>query len=290
MIDKPFPPFDPEGPPGRQQRRLRDIPFRTIFPNMITLLAICAGLTSIRLSVEGRVELAIAALVVAALLDALDGRAARFLKSTSRFGAQMDSLADFVNFGVAPALLLYFVLLDEIRSIGWIAALIFAICACLRLARFNVMLDTADRPSWQNNYFVGVPAPAGALVALAPIYAVLLGVAAPGYAYAVFTALYALVIGLAMVSSLPTFSGKEMGKRIPRDYVLPIMIVLVAAVAMLLTYPWLTMLFCVALYLLCIPLSYHSWQKQVRAEIASRRETRKSSSKDKPVKDPEQQT
>lgn len=286
-MDKPFPPFDPEGTPDHRQRRLRDIPFRAIFPNLITLLAICAGLTSIRLSVEGRVELAIAAVILAALLDALDGRAARFLKSTSRFGAQMDSLADFVNFGVAPALLLYFLLLDEIRSFGWIAALIFAICACLRLARFNVMLDTADRPNWQNNYFVGVPAPAGALVVLAPVYAVLLGVES-GYVYAIFTALYAVVIGLAMVSNLPTFSGKEIGKRVPRDYVLPIMIVLVTAVAMLLTYPWATLLFCVALYLGSIPVSYHFWGKQVRSAATSRQDKAKPSVRTRTKKNPHQ--
>ncbi len=168
-MEAPFPPFDPEGQDDDPPTRLRDVPFRVLAPNLITLIAICAGLTSIRLAIEGRFELAIAAIIFAAFLDALDGRVARLLKSSTRFGAEMDSLADFVNFGVAPAIVLYTWGLNELRSLGWIAALIFAICGCLRLARFNVMLDEPNRPKWKNNFFVGMPAPAGAMVALLPV-------------------------------------------------------------------------------------------------------------------------
>src|SRR5665811_841960 len=140
-METPFPPFEPEEKTVRPQPRLRDIPFRTLFPNILTLLAICSGLTSIRFAMEGRIELAIAAIILAAFLDAIDGRVARFLKSTTRFGEQMDSLADFVNFGVAPAMLLYILFLQGLKPLGWIAALIFAVCSCLRLARFNAQLD-----------------------------------------------------------------------------------------------------------------------------------------------------
>src|SRR6185369_5965281 len=151
-----FQPFDPAPPPFRR-RRFKAIPVRTLLPNLITLLALCAGLTAIRLSVEGRLELALAAIVFAALLDGIDGRVARMLKGTSRFGAELDSLADFVNFGVAPALMLYFWGLHELGNAGWIAAMVFAISTGLRLARFNVMADDPNKPAWAANFFVGVP-------------------------------------------------------------------------------------------------------------------------------------
>src|SRR3990172_11878299 len=134
-----FPPFEPEGE-ERRWRRFRPVPFRVLLPNLITLLSLCLGLTAIRMAIEGRLEYAIGAIVLAAILDGPHGQIARLLTGTSRFGAELDSLADFVNFGVAPALILYFWGLHEIKSAGWIAALVFAICAGLRLARFNVMI------------------------------------------------------------------------------------------------------------------------------------------------------
>src|ERR1700681_894443 len=169
-----FPPFEPERP-GPRRRRFRAIPIRILVPNLITLLALCAGLTAIRLAAEDKLELAVAAIVLAAVLDGVDGRIARLLKGTSRFGAELDSLADFVNFGVAPGLILYFWGLHELKSAGWIAAMVYAICAGLRLARFNVMIDDPNRPAWAGNFFVGMPAPAGAITVLLPIYAVFLG-------------------------------------------------------------------------------------------------------------------
>src|ERR1700757_4713437 len=170
----PFSPFDPRRLEGRRPR-FRLIPVRTLLPNLITLLALCAGLTAIRLAVEDKLEWAVAAIVFAALLDGIDGRVARMLKGTSRFGAELDSLADFVNFGVAPALILYFWALHELGNAGWIAAMVFAICAGLRLARFNVMIDDPNRPAWAANFFVGMPAPGGAITVLLPIYIEFLG-------------------------------------------------------------------------------------------------------------------
>src|SRR5947199_9497033 len=158
----PFSPFDPR-PLEDKRPRFRLIPVRSLLPNLVSLLALCAGLTAIGLAVEDKLEWAVAAIVFAALLDGIDGRIARMLKGTSRFGAEFDSLADFVNFGVAPALILYFWDLHELKSAGWIAAMVFAICTGLRLARFNVMIEDPDRPAWAGNYFVGVPAPAGAI-------------------------------------------------------------------------------------------------------------------------------
>src|SRR6202163_1579467 len=158
------------------KRRFRSIPVRRLAPNLVTLLALCAGLTAIRMAFENRYALALAAIVFAAVLDGIDGRLARLLKGTSKFGAELDSLSDFVNFGVAPALILYFWGLHDLKSAGWIAAMVFAICGALRLARFNVMVEDPDRPVWASNFFVGVPAPAGAITVLLPIYVVFLGV------------------------------------------------------------------------------------------------------------------
>src|SRR6187397_2020292 len=206
-----FQPIDPAPPPFR--RRFKAIPVRTLLPNLITLLALCAGLTAIRVAVENRLELALAAIVLAALLDGIDGRVARMLKGTSRFGAELDSLADFVNFGVAPAIILYFWGLHDIKSAGWIAAMVFATCAGLRLARFNVMIDDPNRQAWTGNFFVGMPAPGGAITVLLPIYLSFLGMSRFGF-LSLAVLLYTLAIAMLMVSRLPVFSGKRVGKRI----------------------------------------------------------------------------
>jgi CDP-diacylglycerol--serine O-phosphatidyltransferase len=260
-----FPDFEPDDAPQRKRfRQLRVIPVRVVLPNVVTLLALCAGLTSIRMSIEGRYEAAILAIAIAALLDGIDGRMARLLKGSSRFGAELDSLTDFVNFGVGPAILLYTWTLDEIRSLGWIAALIFAICAALRLARFNVALDNPHKPEWQSNFFTGVPAPAGAMIALLPVYLELVG-APHGFWTAPVVLVYTLAIGLLMVSRLPTWSGKLIGKRIQRDLVLPLFVFVVLVVALLISYPWEMMTALSLLYLATLPLAFASWQRQTRA-------------------------
>ncbi len=257
-----FPPFDP-APPSRQ-RRFKAIPVRTLLPNLITLLALCAGLTSIRLAIEAKLDWALAAIVFAALLDGIDGRVARMLKGTSRFGAELDSLADFVNFGVAPALILYFWGLHELKSAGWIAAMVFAICAGLRLARFNVMIDDPNKPAWADNFFTGIPAPAGAITVLLPIYLYFLGAPA-GLVTVWVTFFYTLLIALLMVSRLPVFSGKRVGKRVPPEMVLPVFVVVVAVFALLISYPWIVLTIGTVAYLACLPfgwLSYRRYERQ----------------------------
>ena len=165
-------------------RRFKMIPVRFLLPNIITLLALCSGVTAIRLGIEGRFELAVGAVIIAVVLDAIDGRLARLLKGSSRFGAELDSLADFVNFGVAPAILVYIWSLHQLRNLGWIVALGLAICCALRLARFNVAIDDPDKPAWKMNFFVGIPAPAGAGLAMAPLYLGFLGLVPDGRAAA----------------------------------------------------------------------------------------------------------
>lgn len=258
----PFPPFEPHGPNDEARGpRLREIPLRLIVPNMITVLAICAGLTGIRLAFENRYELAVVAVLVAAFLDGVDGRVARLMKATSKFGAQMDSLADIVNFGVAPALVVYVFLLDQAHSLGWIAALIYTIAAGLRLARFNVMAEREHKASWQSEYFVGVPAPAGAMLVLLPVYLGFLGLT-PDKTFAYWGAAYTVLIGFLLVSRLPVWSGKTEGNGIRRDLVLPIMLGLVVYVALLMSYTWHVMVVTVVLYLLSLPLGARSWARK----------------------------
>ena len=167
--------------------------------------------------------------MLAVVLDAVDGRLARLLKGTSRFGAELDSLADFVNFGVAPAILLYVWSLNSLKTLGWVICLVLAICCALRLARFNVALDDPNKPAWASRFFTGAPAPAGAGLALLPFYLGFLGLIDDGHGWALIIGPYVVVVALLMVSRVPTFSGKNMG-RIPGDKVLPVLGLAVLAV------------------------------------------------------------
>lgn len=251
-----FPPIDPDRLAARK-KRFRAIPVRVLLPNLITLLSLCAGLTAIRLAIEGRLEWALGAIVFAAILDGVDGRLARMLKGQSRFGAELDSLADFVNFGVVPGLILYFWGLNELGSVGWIASLVFAICMVLRLARFNVMADDPTRPAWAGNFFTGVPAPAGAIIVMLPIYLSLLGV----QRLTVVALIYTLLVSFLLVSTLPVFSGKQFGKRVPPDRVLPIFVVVVLFVALLVSYPWWVLTIGTVCYLTSLPFGWLAYQR-----------------------------
>jgi CDP-diacylglycerol---serine O-phosphatidyltransferase len=257
-------PFDYKSPEARR-RRFRPIPVRMLVPNVITLLAICAGLTAIRLSTEGRMELAVAAIVFAAVLDGIDGRVARMIKGQSKFGAELDSLADFVNFGVAPGLILYFWQLHELNNGGWIAAMVFAISGGLRLARFNATIDDPNKPAYAANYFTGVPAPMGAILALLPIYLAFLGTPKPP---ATLTAAYTLLIAFLMVSRLPVFSGKTVRMRVPPEMVLPVFVSVIFFIAILIGYPWHILSIGSVLYLASLPLGWKSYKDQERAASA----------------------
>jgi CDP-diacylglycerol--serine O-phosphatidyltransferase len=259
-----FPPFEPGDEPKR--RRFQAVPLRVLLPNLVTLLSLCAGLTAIRLAVEGgddKLDKAVIAILIAAVLDGLDGRLARLLKGTSRFGAELDSLADFVSFGVAPALVLWAFSLHQLASFGWIVALLFAMACALRLARFNVMIDDPNRPEWQKNFFVGIPAPAGALTVLLPIYLHLVGLDRPP-ALIVLEAIYALFIALMMVSRIPTYAGKTLGSRVPRQWAIPLLLAFALLVALIVihTFPMLVVL--TLIYLGMIPLGVSRYRRMER--------------------------
>ncbi len=257
-------PFDPKSTEMRP-RRFRPIPVRMLVPNVITLLAICAGLTAIRLSTEGRMELAVAAIVFAAVLDGIDGRVARMIKGQSKFGAELDSLADFVNFGVAPGLILYFWQLHEIHNGGWIAAMVFAISGGLRLARFNATMDDPNKPAFATNFFTGVPAPAGAITVLLPVYLAFLGLPKP---HPTLTALYTLLIAFLMVSRLPVFSGKTIRMRVPPEMGLPVFVSVIFFIALLIGYPWHILSAGSVLFLLSLPAGWKSYRDQQRTFAA----------------------
>ncbi|MCI0430516.1 MAG: CDP-diacylglycerol--serine O-phosphatidyltransferase [Rhodospirillales bacterium] len=241
--------------------RLRDQSLNRLIPNMLTIGALCAGLTAVHFGLQGHWERAIIALVVAGILDGLDGRIARLLNGSSRFGAELDSLSDFVSFGVAPALLLYYWTLKDLRGLGWVLALVFAVCCALRLARFNTRIDNADLPAWTGKFFTGVPAPAGAGLAITPMIATF--EFGPGYVDqpAVVGAVL-LAVSLLMVSQVPTFSLKRI--RVPHHNVVPALLVVGLLAACLVSIPWITLLAVGAVYIASIPWSISAYGKLSR--------------------------
>jgi CDP-diacylglycerol---serine O-phosphatidyltransferase len=259
-IEELFPPFQPD-PNEPRKRRFQPIPLRVLLPNLVTLLALCLGLTAIRLAIEGRFDTAAYAILVAALLDGIDGNLARYLKGTTRFGAELDSLADFVNFGCVPALVLYFWILKDMKSLGWIVCLVFAIAMVLRLARFNVMMNDPDRPDWKKGYFVGMPAPMGASCVLLPLFASLAGM--PHFVgMPVVVLIYTLMIAFFTISTIPTVSSKMVGQKINRSYVIPLIVLFIAFVGLLSSHTFETLSAVILLYLASLPFGVMRYRKR----------------------------
>jgi CDP-diacylglycerol--serine O-phosphatidyltransferase len=241
---------------ARRIPRLKGQSIGKLIPNFITVSAACAGLTAIRFAVEARWDYAVTAIIVAAILDALDGRMARILNASSEFGAQLDSLSDIVSFGVAPALVLYFWSLQTAGGVGWAVALFFIVCCGLRLARFNSMLGKL--PPYAYNYFTGVPAPAGALISLLPMV-VGLAFEIEIVAHPLIVGSWAVIMASLMVSRVPTFSFKNF--KVPQPYILPLFVVTGLMIAGLAGRPWLVLTLVAALYLLSFPFSIRSFRR-----------------------------
>jgi len=261
------PPQDQNTPRQARLKRFKRIPLKFLLPNAITLLAVCLGVTAIRWAMEGRFELAVSAIIVATILDALDGRVARLLKGASRFGAELDSLADFINFGVAPALLIYMWSLHSLKNLGWVVALALVIAMVLRLARFNVALEDPDKPAWAVKFFTGVPAPAGAALAMLPMYMGFLGIIPDPEAAAPYILVFIGLIAFLIISKIPTFSGKGLGQRVDRDLVLPILVGSVLFTVLLISYPWQLLSLCVVGYMVLIPASWRSHNRHQKADL-----------------------
>lgn len=248
-------------------RGLRGLPLRFVVPNVVTLLALCAGLTAIRFAIEGRFEIAVLAILFAAVLDGIDGRIARALKGSSRFGAELDSLADFMDFGVAPGLVLYLWSLQQLKTFGWAAVLIFAIAAALRLARFNVMIDDPNKPSWMGRFFTGMPAPAGAIVVLLPLYVHMSLDIAPSPRLAWLEVAYVIGVALLMASRIPHYSGKSIG-RVPHDRFLFVLFAVAAILVMLASFPMEMLIFLSLTYLAMIPFSMRDFNRLAARDAA----------------------
>jgi CDP-diacylglycerol--serine O-phosphatidyltransferase len=248
-------------------RPISGLSINKMIPNILTLLALCAGMTAIRFAISGKFEAAVAAIIIAGVLDALDGRVARLLKASSSFGAELDSLSDFVCFGVAPAILLYIWSMSSIGSIGWVVALLFGVCSALRLARFNTQIGIPDPPSYAYNFFTGVPAPAAAGLAVLPLCAAF-EFGPDLFRSPWLCAVTTVSVAALMVSRVPTFSAKRL--RVPADYVVPLLLGAAVLAAFLTTAPWPTLLVIGLGYLAAIPFSVRSFSHLKRAADALR--------------------
>jgi len=238
--------------------RLHGLSINRMLPNILTMLALCAGVTAMRFAIDGRFEAAVVSIITAAVLDALDGRIARLLNGQSRFGEELDSLSDVVSFGVAPAMVLYLWTLQGAGTFGWIAVLALSVCAALRLARFNSKLGQNDMPAYAYNYFTGVPAPAGAGLALLPLLLSFeFGSDTVGSPWIVVP--WTLVVAMLMVSWIPTFSLK--GIRVPQWLVVPILAGVGLLAAALVSAPWLTLAGIGIAYVATIPWSFREFRR-----------------------------
>jgi CDP-diacylglycerol--serine O-phosphatidyltransferase len=258
----------------RARPRFKGLSFNRIVPNLLTLIGLCAGMTAMRFAYEGRFGAAAVAIVVAGAIDGLDGRLARLLKATSRFGAELDSLADFLCFGVAPAFILFLWSLQRAGGFGYTPCLIFAVCMALRLARFNAALDGAPAPAYTYNFFTGVPAPAGAGVALFPLF---LGLEARSLGlewllyvaqHPLFCALVLVGTAFLLVSTLPVWSFKNF--KVPDQYVLALLLGAVTFAAVLVADPWAALAAGGLIYLGMLPLSVRSFRRLKREAEAMR--------------------
>jgi CDP-diacylglycerol--serine O-phosphatidyltransferase len=242
------------------RRGLRGFSVNRLIPNVLTLAALCSGLTAIRFGLHGQFQLAVVAIIVAAIFDALDGRVARRLGVTSQFGAELDSLSDFLCFGVTPALVLYLASLKDGGSLGWVVTLMFPICSALRLARFNTgLLADTPPPAWTGSYFTGVPAPAGALLALIPLL-ISFEIEASWPRHPLLVGVVLLAVGGLMVSRLPTFSFKK--GRVPRHLVLPALLGAALVMGVLASSPWIGLSLLGLVYVALIPFSWLAYRRQ----------------------------
>ncbi len=253
--------------PRPPRQRFKGLSINRMIPNMLTLFALCAGMTSIRYAIQERWEAAVAAICIAAVLDALDGRIARLLKGASRFGAELDSLSDFLCFGAAPAIIVYLWSLQSLGTLGWIPALLFAICTALRLARFNVAIDEPTMPPWAFNFFSGVPSPAGGGLAVLPMMFSFWSAEAEAVArHPLTTSAILLIVAGSMVSRLPTFSLKKF--KVPNVWVLPMMLILGLTAAGLIVEPWKTLSLLGTVYVLVLPFGFLSYRRLERMAVA----------------------
>ena len=230
---------------------------RVILPNMLTLIGVCIGLTSIRFALDEKYEFAIIAIIIAALIDGLDGRIARLIKGTSKVGKELDSLTDMISFGVAPAFIMYFWALDNIGRFGWLISLIYVVCVALRLARFNV--STGGEPSWRDNFFEGVPSPAGGILVLTPLIFSMSSIELFKIDYAIVVPIFFIVTSFLLISKFPSYSFKKIV--IQRKATIFLLFGIVLFFGLLLIYPFNVISVSALFYLSMLPISFFHYQK-----------------------------
>ena len=230
---------------------------RVILPNMLTLIGVCIGLTSIRFALDGRFELAIIAIIFAALIDGLDGRIARLIKGTSKVGKELDSLTDMISFGVAPAFIMFFWKLNTLGKFGWLLCLVYVICVALRLARFNI--NSNQEPSWKDNFFEGVPSPAGGILVLTPLIISLSGFNLYQLNYDLIVPIFFVATSFLLISKFPTYSFKKIV--IPRRTTIFLLFSIVLFFGLLLIYTFDVIALSAVIYLLMLPISFIHYQK-----------------------------
>ena len=230
---------------------------RMILPNMLTLIGVCIGLTSIRFALDGKFELAIIAIIFAALIDGLDGRIARLIKGTSKVGKELDSLTDMISFGVAPAFIMYFWKLNTLERFGWLLCLVYVICVALRLARFNI--NSNQEPSWKDNFFEGIPSPAGGILVLTPLIISLSGFQLYQLNYEAIVPIFFIVTSFLLISKFPSYSFKKIV--IPRRSTIFLLFGIVLFFGLLLIYTFNVIAISVIVYLLLLPISFLHFQK-----------------------------
>ena len=236
---------------------------RVILPNMLTLIGVCIGLTSIRFALDGKFEFAIIAIIFAALIDGLDGRIARLIKGTSKVGKELDSLTDMISFGVAPAFIMYFWKLNTLGRFGWLVCLIYVICVALRLARFNVNSD--QDPSWRDNFFEGVPSPAGGILVLTPLIISVTDFNFINLNYNIVVPTFFIITSLLLISKFPSYSLKKIV--IQRKATIFLLFGIVLFFGLLLIYPFKVIAISSILYLLMLPISFIHFRKLKKQNI-----------------------
>ena len=230
---------------------------RMILPNMLTLIGVCIGLTSIRFALDEKFELAIIAIIFAALIDGLDGRIARLIKGTSKVGKELDSLTDMISFGVAPAFIMYFWKLNTLGRFGWLLCLVYVICVALRLARFNI--NSNQEPSWRDNFFEGVPSPAGGILVLTPLIISLSGFNLFQLNYELIVPTFFILTSLLLISKFPTYSFKKIV--IPRRTTIFLLFGIVLFFGLLLIYTFNVIAISAVIYVFLLPISFFHFQK-----------------------------
>ena len=230
---------------------------RVILPNMLTLIGVCIGLTSIRFALDGRFEFAIVAIILAAVIDGLDGRIARLIKGTSKVGKELDSLTDMISFGVAPAFIMYFWSLNTLGRFGWLVCLIYVICVALRLARFNV--NSGQEPSWRDNFFEGVPSPAGGILVLTPLIFSMTNFKFIPINYDIVVPIFFIATSFLLISKFPSYSFKKIV--IQRKTTIFLLFGIVLFFGLLLIYPFNLIAISAIIYLAMLPISFFHYQK-----------------------------